>query len=252
MSAHDPISPNSTASLSQQGMTRHLLPEHWQKLIGACIGTRSYSARTMITRAHTPLNESMLLDTGLIGRFLCGGAKERSQMVALEVPGDFVDLHGMPLGRLDHDVIAMTDATVAIFPHENLRKLVAADVELGMALWSQTLIDGAIHRHWTYRAGSLRAVARMANFFCEMDTRLNVPPEIDAFPLPLTQRDLGQICGLTPVHVNRVMKDLREGGCCTLRNGHLFVHDRDRLAAVGDFNPKNLFLPKDDHGRNPG
>lgn len=220
----------------------HLGHEHWRKLMGACVGTRTFPARTVITRASTPLSESMLLETGLIGRVL-RGANARSQMVALEVPGDFVDLHGMPLGRLDHDVIAMTDVTVAVFPHDSLRALVAEDPDLGLSLWSLTLIDAAIHRHWTFRVGSLRAVARMANFFCEMDARLNVPPEVKQFPLPLTQRDLSQICGLTPVHVNRVMKDLREGGCCTLRNGNLVVHDRDRLAAVGDFDPTNLFLP---------
>ena len=249
MSFNDPASANPVPPLRQTGMMRHLTDEHWRKLIDTCVGTRTFPARTIITRAFTPLNESMLLDSGLIGRVLCGGANERSQMVALEVPGDFVDLHGMPLGRLDHDVIAMTDATVAVFSHDGLRDLIAQDPDLGLSLWSLTLIDAAIHRHWTFRVGSLRAVARMANFFCEMDTRLNVPPEVGEFPLPLTQRDLGQICGLTPVHVNRVMKDLREGGCCTLRNGCLIVHDRDRLAAVGDFDPANLFLPEGMPGR---
>jgi CRP-like cAMP-binding protein len=165
-------------------------------------------------------------------------------MVALEVPGDFVDLHGFPTGRLDHDVTAITDIEVAVFPHDALRDIVETDPELTVALWGLTIVDAAIHRHWSFRIGALRALSSIANFLCEMELRLRLAgvAEKGRFRLPLTQADIGEACGMTSVHVSRMLKDLREAGLCRIDGGVVTIDNRPRLIEVARFDPHFLHL----------
>ena len=225
------------------GMVRRLPVPLWDRLRGICSGTRVLDPRETMTRAGEPLHLSTLLLDGLMARHKRGGGER--QMVALQVPGDFVDLHGLPLGALDHDVAAVGRAEVALFEHGAIEALMAEDAEQARELWALTMIDAAIHRHWTFRMGSLRAMAGMANFLSELQLRLTLAGRTEGsrFPLPLTQAELGDICGISAVHVNRVLRDLREAGLCTLQGSTVEVHDLAGLNAMGRFEPDYLFLP---------
>ncbi|MEQ8920150.1 MAG: Crp/Fnr family transcriptional regulator, partial [Roseovarius sp.] len=179
-------------------------------------------------------------------RGAANGASSRA-MVSIQVPGDFIDLHGLPMKALDHDVCSLTDVRIAMFPHECLDQIIAGSPKDARALWRLTMIDASVHRHWLFRTSPLRALASVADFICEMDLRLHNANEMEgaALPLPLLQSDLAEITGLSTVHVSRVIRDLRESGLCTVRDGYAEIHDRGRLRQLAGYDPSYLYLPED-------
>lgn len=207
---------------------------------------RDYAPRSTIVRQGEPCHHSTLLLEGLVSRHVDGRDGNR-QLVAIQVPGDFVDLHAFPLKVLDHDVGSMTACRVALVPHAHLDRILHQMPGFARKLWFLTLIDAAIHRAWLLRIGRLRAVARVAHFLCEINLRLQVVGRSNGhdFPLPLTQADLGTICGLTAIHVNRVLRELRNLELCTFRAFRVEIHDLTRLMQLGAFEPDYLYLQPD-------
>ena len=194
-------------------------------------------------RQGEPISVSTLLVEGFMTRHV-DAADGRRHLVALHVPGDFVDLHAYALKRLDHDVGTLGKVTVAIVPHSELDKIEAEHRELTKRLWFLTVLDAALHRQWVYRVASLSAIQRVAHLLCEIHARLLAIGEVSSgqFELPMTQVDIGEVCSLTNVHVNRVVRQLREQGLCEVRSGRVDIHDLHALAALGRFRPDYLYL----------
>lgn len=228
--------------LPRRGMSARLTDVEWRAVTACCSEIRSWPARALISRKAEPLDRSLLLLDGWIGRYVPGPHRDRRELVALEIAGDFVDLHSFPIGTLDHDVAAMTDVRLAVFPHSRLRTLLSERPAVSLSLWAQTILDASIHRYWSYRVGSLRASGRVANFLCEMHSRLELAgmADVDGFDLPLTQIDVGEACGMSAVHVNRVIRELREAGCCTVKDGRVTVFDHGELRRIGQYEPNFL------------
>ena len=214
-----------------------------QRLEAAISEIRTVAPRTLIIRAGEELEVSTLLIDGFLSRYIDDRNGLR-QLVAFHVPGDFVDLHAYPLKVLDHDVATITAATVAIVPHTQLNDILEEMPQLGRKLWFATLIDAAIHRAWLFRLGRLDAVGRVAHFLCETNARLVSAGLSDGrrFALGITQADLAEICGLTNVHVNRVMRQLREERLCIFRSSLVEIPEPERLAARGQFDPAYLYI----------
>ena len=220
------------------------------RLENAISEVRTLEARTTFVRAGEQLHQSALLIEGIMSRYI-DDRRGLRQLVAVHVPGDFVDLHAYPLHVLDHDVATMTAATVAIVPHAELDLINQEMPQLTRKLWFATLLDAAIHRAWLFRLGRLDAVGRVAHFLCEINARLVSAGLSDGrrFALGLTQSDLAEICGITTVHVNRVMRALREERLCTFRSSLVEILEPERLAARAEFNPGYLYIdtkPTDD------
>lgn len=209
---------------------------------------KTYRPRRIVARAGEPLMQSTLLLEGIMCRYLDDRAGLR-QLVAIHVPGDFLDLHAFPLKTLDHDVATLTGATAAIVPHSELDAIANEMPGLTRKLWFSTLLDAAIHRAWLFRLGRLDATARVAHFLCETNARLVSAGLSDGrrFALGLTQADLAEICGLTTVHVNRVMRQLREEQLCVFRSSLVEILDLEKLTALGQFNPAYLYIDDDAH-----
>jgi CRP-like cAMP-binding protein len=199
--------------------------------------------RTDIILAGDRLDQSTLLIDGFMSRYIDDRNGLR-QLVAIHVPGDFVDLHAFPLKVLDHDVATMTAATVAIVPHDELRTITREMPELAQKLWFSTLLDAAIHRAWLFRLGRLDAVGRVAHFLSEINTRLVSAGLSDGrrFALGLNQTDLAEVCGITNVHANRVLRQLREERLCVFRSSLVEILDRNALEARGQFDPAYLYI----------
>ena len=212
-------------------------------LEGAIAYTQPFAAGQVFVRQGVPVGQSTLLVKGLVTRHV-DAADGRRHLVALHVPGDFVDLHAYALKKLDHDVAALTDITVAVIPHSSLEEIQAADNRLTRRLWFLTLLDAAMHRQWIYRLASLNAVQRVAHFLCETNARLTAIGESDgrSFNLPMTQNDIGEICSLTNVHVSRVLRELREANLCSVRNAQVAIIDLEGLVSKALFDPAYLFL----------
>lgn len=206
---------------------------------------RRIPADEVIVRAGEELNVSLLLIDGWLARTkdLAGGERQVTQ---LHVAGDFADLHGFALKRLDHDVSTMSDSRIAVAPHEKLRDLTEKHPRLARIYWFFTNVDGAIQRELTLSLGQRSAISRMAHLFCELYARLSVVGRTrdDGYELPLTQRELSECLGLTVVHANRTLQELRRRGLVELENRHLRILDRRGLQGVAEFDPTYLYLDK--------
>jgi CRP-like cAMP-binding protein len=192
-----------------------------------------------------PLNHSTLLVSGIACRYkdLADGQR---QIMELHVSGDFVDLHGFLLKRIDHNVGAITAVQVALVPHEALHRISVEHPHLSRMLWLSTLLDAAIHREKILSIGRRSAGARIAHMLCELYVRLESVGLAgdNRYALPLTQADLADANGLTSVHVNRMLKRLRDDGILTFRGGEVVIHDMAALRREAEFSPDYLHLDR--------
>lgn len=217
--------------------------EEEQALRDAVWKTVSFKRGETIVEAKTELDVSNLLVEGFVHRLkdLKSGARQTLQ---LAVPGDFVDLHSLLLKQLDHDVAALSDCRLVFFKHEKLREVIDQHLHLGRLLWLSTIVDAAIHREWMLSLGRRTAKSSMAHLFCELQVRLTAAGMAShgTYDLPLRQSELSEILGLTPVHTNRTLKDLRDKGLLTFKGKTVEVHDWDGLVALAEFDPFYLSL----------
>lgn len=203
------------------------------------------AGRTMVV-AGEPLKHSTLLISGFVARYkdLADGQR---QITELHVDGDFVDLHGYLLKRLEHNIGALTPIVVGYAPHERIREITEKWPHLARMLWLSTLIDSAIQRERILSLGRRSAIARVAHIFCELLARLELVGAAGSggFAFPITQLDLGDATGLTSVHVNRMLRQLRDEGLLTFRSGMVEVHDRAGLEKLAEFDRAYLFLEQE-------
>lgn len=213
------------------------------QLEDAITEVRTLEPRQTVIEAGRHVDISTFLLEGIMSRFI-EDRKGLRQLVSIHVPGEFVDLHAYPMRELDHSIGTLTAVTVAIVPHRALKDILDPQPDLARKLWFSTLIDAALHRAWLFRVGRLDAVGRVAHFLCEMNTRLLAVGLSDGhrFVLPLTQADIAEICGLTTVHTNRVLRQLREAGLCQMHASLVEVEDPVGLARRGDFTADYLYL----------
>ena len=196
-----------------------------------------------VARQDVPQSECRIVVDGMAAhyRLLSDGGRQITQ---LSIPGDFVDLPGLLTKRLDYGVVAVTPMKLAVVPHDNLAAITREHPHLGRLLWLDTLLQAASVREWLVSSGRRSALARLAHFFCEMLTRYELVglAHRNACPLPLTQADLSDICGLTHVHINRTLQTLRASGLVSWQKGWLAVLDREELVRAADFDPAYLHL----------
>ncbi len=168
----------------------------------------------------------------------------RRQITAIHVPGDFVDLHSFLLKTMDHGVMALTACELALVPHATLLRITEEKPHLARLLWLGTLIDAAIHREWLTMMGRSSATAHMAHLICELFCRLQLVGLTDgwSFRCPLTQEELGDTLGLSTVHVNRVLKELRERKLVSWQNGIVTIANWQGLQDLGEFSELYLNL----------
>lgn len=224
-------------------MRDHVSEREEQVLRAAVGGTEIFRAGKTIIRCGETLSRSALLTEGLVARYKDLSAGQR-QIMEVHVPGDFTDLHGFPLKRLDHDVGAITAATIAWVPHEALYRITEDEPHLTRLLWLSTLMDSAIQRERILSVGRRPALARISHLLCELYIRLDVIGHADemSYALPFTQADLADATGLTSVHVNRMLRELREEGLLTFRGGRVTIHDWQRLQDSAEFDPIYLHV----------
>ena len=231
---------------------RHLLKlrarapvgEDEEQAIRDAVGeVRTYPADHVVIRAGQRIEASTLLLDGIMCRYKDLSEGQR-QITELHVSGDFVDLHSFTLKRLDHNIMTLTPCRVAMVPHEKLGQITERFPHLTRLYWFTTNMDAAIHREWELSLGRRTALSRIAALFCEMRLRLEVVgmAEGETYALPLTQTDLAECLGLTPIHVNRTLKELREQGLVQFKSGRVTIFDWDRLRDVAEFDPAYLYL----------
>ena len=210
-----------------------------------CGRVRSFKARHHIIREGDSPKYVHVMMEGWAARYkmLDDGSR---QITAFLLPGDFCDMHVAILGEMDHGILAITDAQVALVPSETMEELPRQRPELGRALWWATLVDEAVLRDWIVNIGRRHADKRIAHLFCELHARLKLVGlvEGDQFDLPLTQEVIADALGLTPVHVNRMLQNLRAEGMIALKRGELRILDIAGLHGFAGFDPNYLHRGK--------
>lgn len=206
---------------------------------------RDCPADRVIVKAGGDLKMCTLLLDGLICRYKDLRSGQR-QITALHVPGDFLDLHSFTLKRLDQDVMTLIPSRIALVPHEAIKDITENHPHLTRLLWFMTNLDAAIHREWELSLGRRTAIARVAHLFCELHVRLGIigRAKDTGYDLRLTQGEVSECVGLTPVHTNRVLKELRTEGIAEFRNGRVHIHDLEALRRIADFDPAYLYLER--------
>jgi CRP-like cAMP-binding protein len=161
----------------------------------------------------------------------------KRQVAAYHVPGDVPDIQSLHLKVLDNSISAIGPCKIGFIQHDAMRALFLAHPRIGDAFWRVTLIDAALYREWILNIGRREAYSRTAHLFCELITRM------EAVGLAA---DRTCALGITAVHVNRTLGDLRDAGLVTLRSRRLKVLDWEGLTAVAEFDPSYLHLGRQD------
>ena len=199
----------------------------------------------VIREGDKPTHSCLLLD-GFIYRHKVVGDGGR-QICSIHMRGDVVDLQNALLEYADHSVQALTPCEVAFIPHEAIRKIASERLAIARAMWLETLVDGSIFREWLTNIGRRPARRRLAHLLCEFSVRLEAAGlgKRDRYTLPMTQEQLADCTGLTPVHINRTLREMDFEGLLTRTSRSVTVNDWDKLVAVADFRPDYLHLPKE-------
>lgn len=171
----------------------------------------------------------------------------RRQIVALFVPGDLFDLNVHILKQMDHNVGSITALKVAEIAREEFERLMLEHPRVTQALFWDELVTVSVQREWTLNVGQRTAYERIAHLLCEMIFRLRAVGLSDgsSCDFPLTQVDLADATGLTAVHVNRTLQELRRDGLIELHARRLAVPDLQALMHAGTFNPNYLHIERE-------
>lgn len=203
-------------------------------------------ANHFVVRQGDRPTQACLMLSGMTYRHKIVGSGAR-QILSIHMAGDLVDLQNALLETADHNVQALTDARVAFIPRDAIMELAFERPEIGNALWYDSLVDGSIFREWIANVGRRDARTGIAHLLCEFALRLEAAGLSDhmSWELPMTQEQIADCTGLTPIHVNRMFKALGAEGLITRTRRSVTVNDWKALAKAGDFESSYLHLPED-------
>ena len=206
---------------------------------------RNLEAGQYVVREGDKSTHSCLVVSGFAIRHKIAGDGGR-QIVNVHLSGDMVDLQNSLLAIADHNVQALSKMSAAFIPREAIVEIAFSRPAVGKALWIETLIEGSISREWIMNVGRRDAQTRLAHLLCEFAYRLDavgIGPACN-YELPMTQEQLGDTTGLTPVHVNRTLQALDAAGLTKRSKRSVIITDLQKLADTGDFRSTYLHLPQ--------
>lgn len=216
------------------------------------MAVRAIPARQDIVRIGDRPSHCCLVLSGFAFRYKLVGDGRR-QILNVHVPGDIPDLQSLHLPVLDHNLAALTPLTAGFIHHDAVHEVSARFPRITGALWRDTLVDAAILRERIVSIGQRDGLTRTAHFLCEIFMRLAAVGLASdrATAMPITQVEIADALGLSPVHMNRMVRELRERRLVTLDGQRLEILDWDALARLGDFDPTFLHLDPGDRARRP-
>lgn len=166
----------------------------------------------------------------------------RRQILSLHIPGEIPDLQSLFLAVMDHDLTTLTPSTLGFISHDSLRGLHRRQPHLAAMFWRDSLLDAAMFRDWIVNVGQRPAPARLAHVMVELRERLKKigRGEGKSFDMPLTQEQIGEALGITTVHANRIVKQLREDRIVEFERGRVTILDESRLEELAEFDGRYL------------
>lgn len=205
---------------------------------------REMPAGSYIVREGDVTRTCSILISGIAFRQKVSAFGQR-QIVSLIIPGDALDLPNVFLGTADHDVRTLTQANIATISAVQFNELVQNSPALAGAILFSVLTEGSISREWILNLGRRDGQTRVAHFLCEYAARMNKRglSSGDIIGIPMTQEQLGDVAGLTAVHVNRMLKILETEGLIVKMGRQLRIPSISALRERADFNARYLHLP---------
>jgi CRP-like cAMP-binding protein len=239
------LSTDNTLELMVRKLERriHLSREDREALLSLRYTRRTVEASSYLVREGDEPRHCAVLLTGFAFRQKITGDGAR-QIIALHIPGEMLDLQNLYLDVSDHNVQTLTRADVAFVSRTDLQELAAERPAVAHAFFVDTLIDASIFREWVTNVGRRDSRARLAHLLCEFALRLETAglAEEYQYELPMTQEQLADTLGLTPVHVNRTLKTLDADGLIVRDKRNLSIPNWQRMREVGDFSERYLHL----------
>ena len=164
------------------------------------------------------------------------------QIMAFLMPGDACDLHIKLLAEMDHSIQAITTAMVATVARTKMQAMMDGHPNIARAMYTAQLVDEGIMRAWIVSMGRRSSTERVAHLMCELYLRARSIGLTGAgeFALPLSQLVLADALGMTAVHVNRVLKDLRLAGAMAVKRGSVTILDPEKLVQIAGFDENYL------------
>jgi len=169
----------------------------------------------------------------------------RRQIVSILTPGDLCDANFLLPGTMDYSVAAVTPCSFAEIDPAELEALAARSPRIATALRRHEMVTASTQREWTLTVGRRTASERVGHLICELFTRLKATGSTrqNECDFPLTQNDIADATGLTAVHINRTLQELRSRGLIVVERRTLTILDLERLMDLSAFDPDYLHLP---------
>jgi CRP-like cAMP-binding protein len=207
------------------------------------VRTRSMEAGFDLIREGATPTECCFVIDGLLCRYATTGEGGR-QIVSFHIPGDLPDRDSLHLAQMDHSVGTLSAARVAFIPHAAVVRLIENFPNLAVAMWRDSVVDGGVYRQWLTSVGRRTSRQRLAHLICETFARMQAVGLADAdhFQFPVTQNQLADALGLSAVHINRTLQELRREGLVSWKGPVVTISDQAALRHVGDFDPAYLLL----------
>ena len=237
----DPKASVLAASMRKLEKRFEFSPEDRAAFLALPVFTKTLDVGSYIVREGDIARNCCILLTGFAYRHKIVGDGTR-QIVSIHIPGDMVDLHNSFLGIADHNVQMLTTGNVALIPAKAVQDIAYDHPAIGRAMLLDTLVDGSIFREWIANVGRRDARCRLAHLLCELAVRLQATGENGTrdYCVPMSQEQLADATGLTPVHINRVMQSLRSDGLISTDKRSVTIENWAGLTATGDFNTAYL------------
>ena len=201
---------------------------------------RFVARQDLIREGDEPGPVFVVLD-GWVCRYkiLPNGAR---QIMAFLMPGDACDLHIKLLAEMDHSIQAITPASVATVSRDQMQAMMRDHPGIARAMYTAQLIDEGVMRAWIVSMGRRSSIERVAHLICELYLRarsIGLTGEGE-FALPLSQLVLADALGMTAVHINRVLKELRQAGAMAIKRGSVTIMDPVKLVQIAGFDENYL------------
>ncbi|MDB5516341.1 MAG: transcriptional regulator, Crp family protein [Tardiphaga sp.] len=209
------------------------------------IAVRNYAANEIIVAQGAKSTNCCLVLDGFVAREKAANTSDR-QIISFYVPGDIPDASTLHLPKMDHNLIGIGPAVVGFIPHLSVNEALAQSPELLHAFWRETLIDSALLRQWVVNLGQREGIARVAHLLCELAMRLDAVGLLRdrSLPIPWTQVDVADATGMSAIHANRVIQDLRTRGVVHWESRYVRIVDWQQLRDVAGFAPDYLHLKR--------
>lgn len=206
-----------------------------------CRQPRDIAAKKYLSREGDEMHSFPVILSGWAARYqiLRDGAR---QITRLLLPGDAVYFDGTPGGTAIDEVVTLSPCKIVHIAHADMRRLIDRFPAIGEAMRAYGSMENAALASWVVNVGRRDALERMAHLICETQYRLSLVERHQGqhIAFPLTQDDLADALGLTPVHINRKLQQLRQDGLITLRSKQLTIHDLRSLQQIAGFDPSYL------------